>query len=343
MPSPNATPKDVALLTSAGAPVDAAGAYLGQLAPQLDDQGAADHVARLSLYLQEEAMHLRSMARAKLEYLQEQWDKEDGESAPVDHDWLYAVYDQRAVTDRGADNVKWYNPFTDENDSSGSTRNTYKRGICFHHTAVAGGFGTHGSRRDYWEKQIDSGLWTPKVPQPNGKMVQTEWIDQPRGAAWEELSAAERDQAWVRAMALGDRYRGYKPQQYNTGVPYHVVSGANSVLYLNLPFRWVTWHGNGANNWYLGFAWDANSNDDNLHEEDMEADVRRVIEIGRGEGHFADGLEFTMHCAFTNKPTDAGRKFAEFLVDLADKVGATIRMDYKAKDSYSSFNDVLAA
>jgi len=334
-----ANPKDLAILTALTGSVRSTEHYASSMAGELTDAGARDHVNQLATMLQEEANQLRSMSYATYQALKENEDKDNGESEDVSLDFLYAVYDQRNIDDRGPDNIKWYNPFTDIGDTSGSTRLTKKIGICFHHTAVAGGFGTHKSRRDAWTK--NGLIWTPNVTMANGEVRQTIWPVQPQ----EEYlgTGDEALERWARAMALADRYRGYKSSQYNTGVPYHVVSGANSVLYLNLPFDWVTWHGNGSNNMYLGFGWDAKSSVDTFNPDDMRKDVLYVIDDGRKNGHFADGIEFTGHCAWTNKPSDPGKEFIELLIELAKEVGAEIRMDFKSSSSAKSFSEVLAA
>jgi len=340
-----ATSKDIALLNQSQAVTSSTSNHLAMLAMDFHDAGVQQHINYLASLLFEESCHLRSIAEGKLLTLKEQQDKESGESEDASHDFLFAHYDQREVQDRGADNIKWYNPHTEIGDTTGSTRLTKKRGICFHHTAVKGGFGTHSSRRDYWANQGLS--WSPAVPQPNGKTAPGIWRSQPsgnmNGVRWQDLNEQQQTDAWVRAMALADRYRGYVPQDYNNGVPYQVISGPNSVLYYNLPFDWVTYHGNGANTHYLGYAWDAKSTVDTFNPDDLLRDIKQTIHDGKEEGHFQDGLEFTMHCVYTNKPDDVGKVFAEFLVDIAEECDATIRMDYKAHPSYKSFNEVLAA
>lgn len=335
-----ATPKDVELLSSAHGAATATGGYMQQLASQFDDAEVREHVGQFASLIHEEAGRLRHISRQKLQILQEQYDKESGESEDVSRDFLYAVYDQRAVTERGPDNIKWYNPFTDLGDISGRSRRTKKRGICFHHTAVAGGFGVHQSRvRDWKESGID---WSPAVVQYDGTAVETKWLVEPQPEF-----LGEGDEAldrYARAMALADRYRGYVPQKYNNGVPYHVVVGSNSVLYYNLPWEWVTWHGDGANTWFLGMAWDAKSTADTFDPDDVFTDIEKVVSDGIAEGHFAEGVEFTMHCAWTNKPHDAGKTFAEFLVDhAAPKLDATIDLDFKRKPEYLSLREVLAS
>ena len=119
--------------------------------------------------LREGSAQLRHTAEQKMQIIIENAERESGDSEGVERDDLVAVYDQRQVSDRGADNIKWYNPYTELGDTSGSERRTKKRGICFHHTAVAGGFGTRSDRRDFWREQGIN--WAPEVPQPNGESV----------------------------------------------------------------------------------------------------------------------------------------------------------------------------
>ena len=338
--------RDHAILQAAATQIAVASTLLQGFSAQLTDLGDQEQLAALSSRLVEEAAHLRSLSERGLELEQERRDKASGVSESVHSDILLAVYDQRAVTERGASNIKWYNPNTPLGDASGSTRRTLKDGICFHHTAVSQGYGTHASRREFWQGILEREgglLWTPEVEQADGSLVDTAWIVPPSGPAWEPLSAKEKADAWVRAMALADRYRGFKPGGSNSGAPYHVVSAANSVLVLNLPFDWVTWHGNGANTRFLGFGWDADSRKDKLDAADVARDVEVTIELGRQEGHFAKGLEFTCHCAWTNKPTDPGVEFIEMLLELAPRVGATVDLDFKISPTARSLREVLKA
>src|SRR5690606_6716061 len=114
---------------------------------------------------------------------------------------------------------------------------------------------------------------------------------------------------WARICALSHRFRGDPPREYNYGVPYHAVVGANSVLYLNLPFEWVTWHGDGSNTDYLGMAWDALSSVESAKDyaKDLSADLKFVVNLARKEGHPIEFL--TVHAAWTRKPTDPGAEF----------------------------------
>lgn len=248
---------------------------------------------------------------------------------------LYAAYNQRMVQDRGAENIKWRNIYA----ANGLTQ---KRGICFHHSAVKGGYGTRNDRVEYWTERPLS--FTPSVPQPNGVSVVSAWPVRPVDGLGEGDEAHDR---WVQAMAIADRYRGHVSAEFNRGVSYHAIVHPNRVLYYNLPLSWVSFHGDGANEGFVGFAWDGNSNPsegepDTFDPVQMRANIEHVIETGRGEGHFGGGLEFTMHSCWTNKPHDPGRVFAQFLVDIAPELGATIDMDFKVGNG-QSFNDTLAS
>ena len=251
-------------------------------------------------------------------------EKAEGEADDVASDFLYCVYDQRHLVQRPK--RKWYVPDTKIGDFTGSTRLTKKRGICFHHTAVHRGFGADRALVQHYQKLASQ---APEVPMEA-------FMKSSR-----ELTPAE----YARAIALAHRYRGDPAREYNYGVPYHAILAANSVLYLNLPFDWVTWHGDGANNWYLGVAWDARSTHESPAAEDLIADVVSLYELGREEGHFERECEFTIHAAWTRKPTDPGAEFIEtVMVPAAKELGATIQLDFKVSTTGSrSIAQVLAA
>ena len=135
---------------------------------------------------------------------------------------------------------------------------------------------------------------------------------------------------WARAMALGKRYRGRPdtPQKWDDGVPYHVISAPNSMLYLNLPFDWVTWHGHGANNDFLGWCWDGDSRYDDIPIDDLRCDLEELIERAKMEGHPIE--ELTVHSAFSNKPFDPGKEFIRSVIEpTAEKL--SLKIDYERK------------
>jgi hypothetical protein len=331
----NTMDRDAALLLSTTGATSSIADYLDRIVPSLHEQAIAMQLRQLSEAIRAETKHLSDLAWQELRIIAENLDRGDQDSEPrsggdgrrpgVANDDLRAVYDQRAVKLR--DEVEWYTGKTSK-----------KRGICFHHTAVKGGFGTRKDRVDYWKRVTITSA--PSVPLSNKQSVLTAWtVPPPADRLGEGDEAVAR---WARAMALADRFRGYVYDEgSNGGVPYHAVSCTNSVLVLNLPFDWWTWHGNAANEDYLGFAWDGHSAHDTFDREQLLAQIRHVIEVGRSEGHFTDELKFTGHCCFSNKSIDPGKDLVEFLVEIADRCGATIDLDYKYDDVYTSFADVL--
>jgi hypothetical protein len=205
--------------------------------------------------------------------------------------------------------VKWYSPNAKLGTRTGSARRTLKRGICVHHTAVTGGFGA------------DKALVQQYLKRGEPDFDPSRWLVPPKGKCSIE--------DWSRAEALAHRFRGDPPRRYNEGVPYHAISGANSVLYLNLPFEWVTWHGNGANTDFLGYAWDANSAKEKPKADDLIADLRYLVELARSEGHPIE--ELTSHCAWTNKRIDPGREFISTVIaPAAEELGLRIDWAFKA-------------
>lgn len=259
--------------------------------------------------------------REMLEHLEEQHDaareasraKEHGLDEDVSDDFLFAVFDQRHFQDRAK--RKWYSPNTRLGDRTGTSRRTKKRGVCVHHTAVKGGFGADKNLirqyRQHQEPWYDPEVWLIKPQDPNYGAIVEPTLEE-----------------WAHAMALAHRYRGDPPRRYNYGVPYHAISGPNSVLYLNLPFEWCTWHGNGSNTDFLGYAWDASSSSESPTPDDHMADLRFTIELARQEGHPIE--ELTCHCAYTRKPKDPGKEFIErVMVPLAEELNLTIDWDFK--------------
>lgn len=237
---------------------------------------------------------------------------EAGDAEPLSDDVWRAVYDLRHLMDRPKQ--KWY-----------PGRATKKKGICVHHTAVSGGFGAHRSELRRYHAMTHEQL-----------EVQARSIKDFKG---EPIHSSEFDDVG-RALALASRYRGYPSGKYNSGLPYHAISGANSVLYLNLPFDLVTWHGNGANTEYLGYAWDANSNKDDLPAEDLMADLHHLVTLARSEGHPIESL--TGHCAWTNKPADPGKEFIEcVMVPIAKELDLTIDWTFKSKPRAKSLDEIV--
>lgn len=268
-------------------------------------------------------------------------EKATGEAEDVKQDFLFAVIDQRHIHERPG--VKWYNPFTEIGDRTGGSRRTKKKGVCFHHTAVEDGFGAKKQvLLDYRGgviREFDIDDRAEEIP-ANDVLGYTE----ADAAKWLRLNQDLTGEQWAKAMAVAGRMRGEGPKgKFNKGVPYQIVRCANSVLVLNIDFDWVTWHGNGSNTDFLGFGWDANSNREKIEDaDDLIADVVYVVELARSEGHPI--REFTIHAAWTNKPTDPGAEFIELvMIPAAEKLGCTIDYDFKQKKAYRSVGQVLKA
>lgn len=254
---------------------------------------------------------------------QAELEKADGTAEDVSHDFLYAVLDQRHLTDRPK--RKWYNHRTRLGDTSGSSRRTLKRGITFHHTAVKGGFGADKALvRRYLKEAEENGVDMSRFVKSNRVLSPEEW---------------------ARALALCHRFRGDPARKYNMGVAYHALSCANSVLVLNLPFEWCTWHGNGSNTHFLGYGWDARSSAESCAPiaHDLIQDVAHVVELARDEGH--PMTEFTAHCAWTNKALDPGAEFIELvMMPAAKQLGCSMDLDFKSSYRGSkSLREVLEA
>jgi len=306
---------------------DASLTLAGLASRRVFDIGTQDHTRELAARLAEEASRYGVAARDAYQAEHENDCNEDPDNDVEQPRPLYVknlALDYRMVQDRGADNIKWYNPITTIGDRTGSTRLTKKRGMCVHHTAVKGGFGTHGSRRSYWADQPMTGQ--PLVLQPNGESVTAKWV------VWDD-EAFKDVVHWAEAMALADRYRGYVPGEYNTGVPYHAVRASAGFLVLNLPFEWVTWHGDGANTDFLGFAWDGDSRYEKPEAEDLYEDLKYVLELARSEDHPIE--ELTGHCAWTRKPDDPGKPVVEVMAQLASEEGLKIEWDFKVSGGRS--------
>lgn len=253
----------------------------------------------------------------------EQLEKDSGEVIEVKDDIVRVVYDQRDIIQRPK--KKWYNPNTHIGDTRGSSRLTKKRGICVHHTAVQGGFGPHKDVVKHFTSI------------PFDKLDLSRFSNFFGDDDLEKMDQA----ALARAFALAARYRGDPPKKYNMGVSYHALSAANSVLYLNLPFDWVSWHGNGANTHFLGYGWDGLSSKESPPAFDLIEDLSYLIETARSEGHPIE--ELTAHCCWTNKARDPGAEFIrEVMMPVRDKYKLTMDMDFKASvRGAMSLNDVL--
>lgn len=232
----------------------------------------------------------------------------DPDFAQTEDTIVDTIYDQRHLLARPAQ--KWYDP---------AKRTTKKIGICIHHTAVKGGFGVHHKT----VQAYDSEAHRPGNLR-EGRICH--W-DQP-GNTWIKRAHQIAPDEMARLHALGARYRGQKVGgSSGKGLPYHAISGPNSVLYLHLPFDWVTWHGNGANSKFLGYAWDGNSLKQSADRTDTIEDLINLAAIMRSEGHRCD--ELTVHSAWTSKPHDPGEEFiSDIMIPAAEAIGATINLEF---------------
>jgi len=261
-------------------------------------------------------------------------EKARGEAEDVANDFLYAVIDQRGIKRL---HRKWYNPNTTLGDRTGASRLTKKTGIGFHNTAVAGGFGA----------------WKSIVAKHKKIALENHWVDNngimlPDGNMWSGWSVKPNKpltvDEWARALGVGARYRGEPDADYNHGVSYQILEGANSVTYLNLPFDWVTWHGHALNTDYIGWAWDANSTKEKISEglgKDLIYSVERTVDLARSEGHPIKF--FNVHATTAPKPADPGVEFIrEVLIPAAARTGCELVMD-KASGGGRTLRDILKA
>ena len=178
------------------------------------------------------------------------------------------------------------------------------KGVCFHHTGVHGGFGTHRSVRRLYDGDAPD----------------------------------------VKARALGHRYRGMPRHLNKKGAqPYHAIWNEYvQAMYYVHPFDRMTWHGNGANREFLGFAWDARSGKvgDDFDLSGAQNAVRRLVLDALAEGHPI--REFTCHCAWTNKPSDPGAQFIELVIEpLAAELQVEIDWEFKRRGG-RSMAEILA-
>jgi hypothetical protein len=286
------------------------------------DAGAAALCDEIASRLLEESEHLRAYAERAIAIAEENRVKAENpslevEGSAVNARKLFAVVDCRNVPTTKRGKVKWYDPDTVFGDTTGNSRRTYKRGICAHHGAVKGGFASHRSRRELYA----------------GTPMEAGWLVAPNV----EISRKE----YQHFMALKHRWIGDPPVKYNEGVSYQVISSLAGVLYLNLPFDWVTWASHGANNEFLSLCWDGHSRHDNFDEATVFRHFEYTVDQGVKEGHFRQGLELTVHEAWTNKPCP-GKALTEFIVDyVAPKLGADVRMDFKAVPRARSIAEIL--
>jgi hypothetical protein len=238
----------------------------------------------------------------------------DDEDTAVGDD-IICVYDMRKLLTRPK--RKWYAP---------GRRTTKKKGICVHHTAVKDGFGVHRPTRYAFAQGI-SGVRAGVMSSWNETLTK---LVEDKALFRNAFNEDNSDDALARMHALGSRYRGRKlGGAYGAGQPYHAITGANGVLYLNLPFAWVTWHGNGANSEFIGYAWDGNSTKESAPVDTVIDSIVMLAKIMKSEGHRCD--ELTVHSAWTNKPHDPGAEFIEdIIIPAAEKIGAVVHTEFSS-------------
>lgn len=260
-------------------------------------------------------------AQTRLLHQVDHWRQLQGDEEPDDAidtptDVVFDRYDYRKV--RGRNKRKWYLPNTTLGDRTSGSRRTKKKGVCFHVTQPGGpgGFGIAGFRVRHYEKLLAAGDFDP------GEILKD-------GSAWDP-----------RALALGDRYAGQYGNQ--SGVAYHAVSSALGVLYYNLLSEWVTWHGDGSNTDFAGFAFDFDTRYDKIGEGPYDIDVMLAhamsfIDDMRDDGHPAE--ELTIHGAWVAKADPGARIINRILIPLAEERGMTIDWDFK-QNGGTSINEM---
>lgn len=236
-----------------------------------------------------------------------QRDEEPGDAVPIPGTSdLYAVLDYRAVGNRNK--RKWYTTNTKIGDRTGYSRLTKKKGVCAHvvQGGGPGGFGISKARIRHWDKA--------EIKGPPG------------------LSAAG---ATSEMLALGDRYAAQYGNQ--SGVSYHgIASLTPAALFLNLSFDWVSWHGDGANTDFAGFAFDFDTRYDTLDERTRAIYIGMMCEFidhMRDEGHPAEVL--TIHGAWANKADPGPVICRDVLVPVAAGMGMEIDYDFQTNGGTS--------
>lgn len=263
-------------------------------------------------------------AQARLLHQIDHWrqlqrDEEPDDAVPIPGtSGLYAVLDYRAVGDRNK--RKWYTPDTKIGDRTGYSRLTKKKGVCAHVTQPGGpgGFGISKARMRYYGASV--GVGGPSNLPPG-------------------LSAHGFT---PEMLALGDRYAGQYGSQ--SGVSYHgIASLTPAALFLNLPFDWVSWHGDGANTDFAGFAFDFDTRYDTLDKKARDLFIEMLCEFIQdliGDDH--DVGELTIHGAWANKMDPGPVICREVLVPVAKETGMHIDYDFK-QNGGMSFREMLAA
>jgi len=266
------------------------------LASMADSPEEAAAYERMEWTLREQADELYAMATEPVPT------HEDGDepTVAVDGDTLMAVFDNRGVPDSQRKR-KW-------TVRGGRIKETRKIGFLFHHTRVAkvvkgelvsAGFGASAQLVRQYEERIAAGDRSPMVEGMQGF-----------GNEHPDITPEQ----WSRAHALAHRYKDQS---------YHALTAKNSVLYVNQRFERRTWHGDGANDNYLGHAYDSDLRYDTFDPDEVFLDIATLKDIGDDEGHPLTQL--SCHCCWTNKPHDPGKLYVEFLLD---RVAPALRLQY---------------
>ena len=188
---------------------------------------------------------------------------------------------------------------------NGPSRNRKKKGVCIHHTGIHPEMGAPRSVPDDWPGRI---------AMKSGHLVTDRMI-----------------RLCYRIAGQGDY----------SGQSYHGWS-ARGALILNLPFDFRTWHGDGANDDYAGYAIDYHSGKGKLENPAEErAKLRAFIAEMRDEEHPV--TELTVHGAWAHKTIDPGAEvIREVMEPVANHMGLTILYDFK-RPGCTSIREMLEA
>jgi len=217
----------------------------------------------------------------------------------------YSRIDLRVIRGRGK--RKWRTPRGSIDQQPRRATLTKKKGICVHHSGIFTGM--RGPRR------LDED-WS--IIDMRGKEVSP------------ELTSLA-----YRIAGQGPRYQGQS---------YHGWSSRLGALFFNLPFDWVTYHGDGSNEDYLGYCIDYHSGKEKLWDIEVErAKLEDFIRLATNEGHMTEGL-MTIHGAWSRKEIDPGREvIEEVMIPVAAKMGLGLNLDFKASPRFVSAREMLKA
>lgn len=267
--------------------------YIRRILDVLNDarKSVADSGNRLSPFLQPVVEETSVELRELIDRWRHNLDHIEGEPEAVEEvDARTEIMLADIRMVRERNRTKWSRPH----------RNKKKVGICLHHTAIAGGMAG---------------------PRTLPSAEEARWLSRllPKAA-----NRAIHDD--LRRLAY--RIAGQGPHYH--GQSYHVWSTRmHGGLIFNLPFDSRTWHGDGANDDYLGYAIDYHSGKEKLWDIDLERrKLKHTISAARDEGHPIELL--TVHGAWANKPIDPGAEvIREVMKPVAKDWGLHINYDVK--------------